>query len=900
MTRCAACGHETSDAARFCAQCGRPTAPGGATSELDVTRTTGGEALPSSLPSSLPSDGGRFVPGTLLAARYRVIALLGQGGMGEVIRADDLKLGQQVALKFLPPAVARDPGALARFHREVRVARQISHPNVCRVFDIGEADGQPFLTMEYIDGEDLASLLRRIGRLPEAKAIELARQLCAGLAAAHEAGILHRDLKPANVMIDGRGRARITDFGLAGIELEAAAAEIFAGTPAYMSPEQLAGKQVTRRSEIYSLGLVLSELFTGRRVFDAKTLPELRRQHEERAPETPSTLVRDLDPLIDAVIARCLSQDPMERPESALQVAAALPGGDPLQAALRAGETPSPEMVAAAPTRGALSPRLALSCLIAGILLLLAIIGGDSVSLIHRGPLDLPPDVLADRARGVLDLARGGPRPQYHARGIDLDDRYLSYEDPIPPPARWKRLAAGQPLGYYFWYREDVVPIIPSAIRNELFVTDVNPPLNQEGAARVRLDLRGRLIEFLRFPAAIDSTRFDSTRTVDWQPFCAAAGLNASELEPDSPRWTPPVFADQRAAWRGRFADHADLPLRVECAAWRGTPVYFRVVAPWDTPPAGHAQDLIRGEAVAVVGGMLLVLLVVGGAIRLIRHNLSEGRGDRTAAARLARVAAAVGGATPLLSARASVNLQSMSMLLYCTLTAAALAAGIVWMLYLALEPVVRRRRPELLVGWTRLLTGRWRDPMVGRDLLIGVTLGLAAAAGQTFAGWLKEWTGHPLPPNRFLDLRSLGGLSPLVSMLFDRLVAALASQLGVLLLLALATRWFRREKVAALAIWLVIVGLFYFAFARSWPVLSSTALMVALMVISVSRFGLLTGIVFQLCFSAVTTTIWTPHLGDWYARATMVMGGFFLLLLFLGFRLARGAGGDPRSRVEA
>ncbi|MFN8548760.1 MAG: serine/threonine-protein kinase [Candidatus Eisenbacteria bacterium] len=382
-----------------------------------MTRTTGGDASPSLPPSSLPSGGGRFVPGTLLAARYRVIALLGQGGMGEVIRADDLKLGQQVALKFLPPALARDPGALARFHREVRVARQISHPNVCRVFDIGEAEGQPFLTMEYIDGEDLASLLRRIGRLPEAKAVELARQLCAGLAAAHEVGILHRDLKPANVMIDGRGRARITDFGLAGIELEAGAAEIFAGTPAYMSPEQLAGKEVTRRSEIYSLGLLLSELFTGRRVFDAKTLPELRRQHEDRTPESPSTLVRDLDPLIDAVIARCLASDPSERPDSALQVAAALPGGDPLQAALRAGETPSPEMVAAAPTRGALSSRVALGLLVAGVLLLLAVVVGDSVSLVHRGPLDMPPEVLADRARAVLDRAREGPRPNHHLQG---------------------------------------------------------------------------------------------------------------------------------------------------------------------------------------------------------------------------------------------------------------------------------------------------------------------------------------------------------------------------------------------------------------------------------------------------------------------------------------------------
>ncbi|HYJ46252.1 MAG TPA: serine/threonine-protein kinase, partial [Pyrinomonadaceae bacterium] len=172
---------------------------------------------PSRSPISLNSiDDARFAPGTTLAGRYRIVSLLGRGGMGEVYRADDLKLGQPVALKFLPEALSTDGATLARFHREVRVARQVSHRNVCRVYDIGEVDGQNFLSMEFIKGEELASLLRRIGRLPPDKAVEIARQLCAGLAAAHDNNVLHRDLKPANVMIDGDGNVRITDFGLAG------------------------------------------------------------------------------------------------------------------------------------------------------------------------------------------------------------------------------------------------------------------------------------------------------------------------------------------------------------------------------------------------------------------------------------------------------------------------------------------------------------------------------------------------------------------------------------------------------------------------------------------------------------------------------------------------------------
>jgi serine/threonine-protein kinase len=172
----------------------------------------------------------------MVGSRYRIVGLLGRGGMGEVYRADDLELGQSVALKFLPEKVASDARALERFRGEVRTARDIAHPNVCRVYDIAEIDGHVFLSMEYIDGDDLDHVLRRMGRPSPEKAMEIARQICLGLAAAHENGVLHRDLKPANIMLDGRGRVRITDFGLAGLADELAATPERAGTPAYMAP----------------------------------------------------------------------------------------------------------------------------------------------------------------------------------------------------------------------------------------------------------------------------------------------------------------------------------------------------------------------------------------------------------------------------------------------------------------------------------------------------------------------------------------------------------------------------------------------------------------------------------------------------------------------------------------
>jgi len=275
--------------------------------------------------------------------------------MGEVYHAHDEKLDQEVALKFLPEAVA-DPAVLDRFHAEVRIARQISHPSVCRVYDMGEIEGTPFISMEYVDGEDLRSLLRRIGRFPGDKALEIARRLCAGLAAAHGTGVLHRDLKPANIMIDGEGRVRIMDFGLAAVATEIAGPDVRSGTPAYMAPEQAAGHSVSTRSDIYALGMVLFEMFTGRRAFD---------EASDRS-EVPSAsgIVGDVDPAVETVIRRCLDPNPARRPDSALDVARALPGGDPLAEALAAGDTPSPEMVAASDDTGTLSVRAAIVCLV--------------------------------------------------------------------------------------------------------------------------------------------------------------------------------------------------------------------------------------------------------------------------------------------------------------------------------------------------------------------------------------------------------------------------------------------------------------------------------------------------------------------------------------------------------
>jgi len=271
--------------------------------------------------------------GTTLGRRYRIVELAGKGGMGEVYRARDLELGQAVALKLLPEELDDAEDRLARLKDEVRVARQVSHPNVCRVYDIGAAEGRHFLSMEWIDGKELAAVLREEERLPADRALFIARQICAGLAAAHECGVVHRDLKPANVMLDERGVARITDFGLAEVASVVRGEKVREGTPHYMSPEQLDGKEITSQSDIYSLGLVLYELFTGRQGYTGATLEELTRQRRDPPPR-PSNLARDIDPAIEQLILRCLEREPARRPPGPRAVLEALPGGDAFGEAL--------------------------------------------------------------------------------------------------------------------------------------------------------------------------------------------------------------------------------------------------------------------------------------------------------------------------------------------------------------------------------------------------------------------------------------------------------------------------------------------------------------------------------------------------------------------------------------
>ncbi len=827
------------------------------------------------LSSSGSIDHGRFAPGAVLNDRYRIIGRLGKGGMGEVYRADDLRLGQQVALKFLPGTLGHDPIKLAQFHAEVRLARQVAHPNVCRVYDIDEADGAPFLSMEYVDGEDLASLLRRIGRLPQDKGLEVSRQLCAGLAAAHARGVLHRDLKPANVMLDGEGTVRLTDFGLAAVAGGGDSSR--AGTPAYMAPEQLAGRETTVQSDLFALGLVLYEVFTGRRAFDVTSIGELVGRHENMQLTRPSELVPDLDPLIERAILRCLQHDPAARPASALSVSAMLPGGDPLTAALAAGETPSPQMVAAAGHAEGVSVR---SAVFAGVGVLGLVVAAAWLSaaygLVDRIPVLKAPDVLADRAQEMLQVLGHAEMNAASAHGFYVDEDYLRYLRTSGGAALRAHAYDTRPSGLTFYYRTSPRALIPVGPTND--VTWSNPPVDVTGMTVVALDPQGRLRWYEAVPHEVEPA--GPAGTPSWSALFRAAGLDESRLTPTLPSRTPRTFADVRAAWTGELPDRPGVPIRVEAAAYHGQPVSFDILGPWSRPTREQERQKMAGEmALSLMVTVAVFLLIAASAIVARRHYRS-GRSDRVGARRLA---VAMGSTTIAGWALAASHVPDAAQELnrfFAEVGESLFVAALAWTLYVALEPYGRRLWPESLKGWTRLVSGHVRDARVGRDVLIGAAVGAGAHVIAMLADPLTAMVTHSAPVVSTPDTDFLVSNRQVVGALLSVVFTSVFNAMWCIFLVVGLKTLFRR-------MWLAIATTLAFYLLLSVPqaIWSSTApivtavtaiVSVMLMIGSVIRFGLLVGASAFFFKFVLGATPWSVTLTDWRS------GPSFLVLAVL------------------
>ena len=837
----------------------------------------------------------RFAVGETVAGRYRILRLLGQGGMGRVYKADDRVLKKFVALKV--PSPASQP----LLRGEVRMAHQVAHPNVCRVYDLVEAEGVQFLSMELIDGESLSKALERsLGTLSLNEKLRIAHEVCDGLTAIHEQSIVHRDLKPANIMIDRDHRTLIADFGLA--EQASAVTDPRSGTLLYKAPEQLSGGRVGVASDLYALGVVLYELFVGKHPFQREpretlTEDQLRNYQQGEIQVILEEAEDQRVPELAGMIARCLEWEPEKRPASAREVAGAL--GSRL---LVFPDTPAPVYrLLLSPEGGGLSRSVAWSCLAAtvGGLLLVTWLAADTEPMraTIRGD---PPEVLEARARDHLAALGFEAPPGDRRRGFV----YSATPD-----------AAAQ---LTFWYRQSPRRLMPLQTGNAFHRPD-DPPLAVPGEVRVYLDPRGRLLHLDAVPEAQGPIP-GSPGAPDWRPLMTAAGLDLDDFRSIETDWIPPVFADHRAAWEAIPRTPAATPPRLEAAAVGGRPVAFRRIET-GAPTLGApetAEDALRvnsrtgRHAAALWFGAVLIV-----AIFASRRSLRMRTADRAAAFRLAIFVLLARILVGILGEHHIPGPSELNIALG-VFSRALVDAALIWIIYIGLEPVVRRFSPVRAASWVRLVYGRVRDPRVGRDLLVGGLFGLAALLWAHLYAAASTWLGLPPPQpdqlspllwmigQRHPDLvsESLGGLREALAMasygLVHAVLVAFLAVLGVMILrrameiiLHLTHRkfvpeasvgdtpdphWWWISRAAAFVLFLILT---FPAAGPFWLDLLAAAGASLLWLVALVRFGFLT---------AVTATVFTWLLGGSPATLNLTTwpgpGAAAALVLTLGISL--------------
>ena len=842
MANCPACSLDLDDAATQCVRCGALL--------TDTVTHSAAEIEPERpLLEFGPLGDARFAPGRIFGSRYRIVSLLGRGGMGEVYRAEDLKLGQPVALKLMAFQSQRRHDDFQRFAAEVRLARQIAHPNICRVYDLGEAEGWHYLSMEYVDGETLASLVRRIGALPADKVLDFARQLFAGAAAAHDCGVVHRDLKPSNVMVDGRGRIRIMDFGLA-ISADDLPRDR-AGTPAYMAPEQLTGDRVTERTDLYALGLILYELYAGRALFAGQTF--YQRLHPVRRGQLEAVLP-NVDARVAPLVSACLEEDPAARPTSAAAVAAMLPGGDPLTAAVAERRIVTPDMLAAAAKTGGLSLP------IGWLLLSIATIGAIVVTsraealLVPHSALPKPPTVLLERCQQIL--ARIG----HKAEAADSDF--------------WFAPSADRTV-LYFVYRQSPRLLVARNLFRVIGETD--PPPTVPGMALVKVDSFGRLVSLARIGEPVKRSG-DDTGGANWSALFSDAGLDERQFTAVTSPVVPLVAHDTVRTWE--HASEAQ-PLRVTAATLGGEPVFFEVA---DSMSMSMRDRTALTTGRPAFGEQILWLFIasafIGTAI-IARRNLRAGEGDRSSARKLGLFVACGGTLSALLRAH-HVPLAVEEMALLLGVAGWALVwAGFSWLAYISFEPYVRGLWPRTLISWTRLLAGRLRDPLVGRDVLIGTVIGIMLT-GMLIVRFTFARTSVPEP---FLEpaIESLVSARLLAWSLLFAVLNGLQFALGALFFVVLI-RMVVRKGWLAVIILSVIAAPVAPGGVASLGGLAMAIGTAAIAVATVMRVGLLAGAVAIICINLFTASALTLSPQSWYLGSSVAVLAVVIALAAYGF----------------
>jgi serine/threonine-protein kinase len=633
----------------------------------------------------------------------------------------------------------------------------------------------------------------------------------------------------------------------------------------------------------------LYEIFTGKPALQFDSIPELIKKHQTETPTNPSEILKEINPLVEKTILHCLEKNPADRPKNALQVALMLPGGNPLEAAIAAGETPSPEMVAAAPKRGALKSPVALA-LLAGVIACFAFLVYFSYPVKqHRWlPLEKPPEVLLERAKSIAQKFGYTSAPADSAYSFNTDPSYSGYirqKRQTEPSDSWvnsgdwrERLRTGQPDEIYFWYRQS--PRYFSRF-GDTKVDYFNPSATEtSGMVRMALDVRGRLTEFTAVPPQIEADNLQKVST-DWAAVFAEAGLDVRNYKPTVSKWTPWTYSDERAAWEGGLVDHPEIPVRIEAAAHQGKPVYFKVIMPWDEPYR-QQEDTMQLTPSVRIGRTIFVTSIVCvliAGIFVAGYNFRAGRADTKGAFKvLVFVFAAYLIADLLIEPRFSSSVYNLNFIRESV--ADALFAGVTtWIGYLAIEPFVRKHWASLSVSWIRLMAGDWRDPLVGRDILIGGLFGLL----HTTVIYFLNFNSKGLT---FDAVNVFSGGGGIIGAFGRMLSFPIFIMTLMLLLVIILTIVFRRRWLAMAVLWFLhflVLGLIFFGSA-SPRTLVGAAVIATIMVVPLMRFGMLAYVAYYVFFNLTHTFPLTTNVSSWYFNATVFAAIVIIGLASYGF----------------
>jgi serine/threonine-protein kinase len=694
-------------------------------------------------------------------------------------------------------------------------------------------------------------------------------------------------------MIDGRGRVRITDFGLAGTVEELAAEGVIAGTPAYMAPEQQSTGTATVQSDIFSLGLVLYEIFTGKRATDVGPAPDPTKRGDSSRSDSsvriPSSVAGGIDPAVERVILRCLERDPNNRPRSAYAVFGALPGGDPLAAAVAAGETPSPDLVANAGVEGSVPP------LHAGIAVLVTILSFLGISAIQTPlfeGLGKPPSVLSARADEILTRVTGHSAPRYSSDGLRYSPEVkdsTSHADSLAAKKSKPTMKAARTKQY--WRRWSPMPFNMEnvhAARSSL----VDPPQAYPGSGEVVLDMGGRLLALEALPPSDADT--SAQPPPNWNALLDAAGRDPARVRAVAPPAHFTAHADTIVAWR--LSDSTAAETTLVAAAIAGHIV--RVDTFTGKDPSGRLAVRANDEKPSVQGWFFLtffLLVPFFGSLVLAANNIRAKRGD-VRGALVVGISIAVFYLLEHLFATNVGEVGLFGILLSefggTPMGHALLHATTMALAYLAIEPYMRRLWPSVLVSWARLVAGRIKDPIIGRDILVGAAAGAVISIAYLGVQVLERRLGLSVDP-MLLPSDTLDSMvsAPVILSSVSYAVAIAFLRATQFYTILVVLRFVLRRDLLTVIGGFILFSLVSIDFSSKGLMLEIPLVLVssAIYLLIALRYGYVAAMVglFISNISAILT--WTLNLSSWVGPQTMFAWGILLALLGYGFLTAVG-----------